>query len=71
MASLTRKHFTTLAQALRDNKPCPLSFDPDRMASFDAAAANWDDTVQSVADVLGSFNASFDRDRFIAACNAD
>ena len=58
---MTKKHFDALAAALRHQQPM----------FNDAAVAQWECDVDSIAGVCARFNPNFDRARFLAACGVE
>lgn len=56
---MTRKHFEALAEALRFSQP-PYG-DHDRWSQ-------WDADVKAIATACKQFNANFDVERFLDAC---
>jgi hypothetical protein len=56
---MTRKHYITLAAALRRSQPFA-----DEPHHFD----QWLDDVRAIANVLAADNPRFSRERFYAAC---
>jgi protoporphyrinogen oxidase len=56
---VTRQHFAAIAAGLATVQPA---------RRMHAAHSQWRITCLEMADVLGGFNAGFDRARFLAAC---
>lgn len=64
--TLTRKHFQSLAAALRSTKPtieqCGYS------EALALATEHWAHTCRAIANVCATTNPQFDRAKFLAAC---
>ena len=59
---MTRKHFKAIAAALAESQPTWVRNAQSRI--------QWEKDCAAMADVCQKFNASFDRPRFMEACNA-
>lgn len=72
---MTRKHFEAIAAALKAEKP--VTHDEDGFCGScdfcddSGARRTWRRSVLAVADVCGTFNHHFDRDRFLTACGME
>lgn len=59
---MTRKHFQELANQLRQVKPQPGPDEVDKLTQ-------WRRDVEAIADACNQLNNSFNRDRFLGACD--
>lgn len=66
---MTRKHFETIAAALKAARPEHIPSDPFARSPYEAGAWDaWSSTVYEVTDALRGSNPAFDHSRFQTAC---
>ena len=68
---MTRKHFITLAKALKCTRPQRYYGVVPPDDTYEVRLRIWRKCNEAVADVCQSTNTRFDRDKFLAACGFD
>ena len=68
---MTRKDYTLLASALAKSRPLIPRWDAQHRNTQQAAFQTWHETRECIMEVLQANNPAFNRERFIAATEAD
>lgn len=64
---MTRKHFSAIAEVLKDLKPNAST--PLQQIAHSAELKQWDATVKAFAKFCKAHNGNFDESRFLEAVN--